>query len=240
MLAGAQHGISKQNIVLNSTKDVGEAIELRRERQRNGQFRPLGIVESIVFEPDRAFDPALAPTDAKFVGRRLYWPDGRGPWLARSEPEGDLIFVNRLRLPLPRVPDVAADDPNRKPLGDTSDPAKGGLWKPGDKVRGIPMMNQEMERIASARFRNFLVFQPVAQIQFLMGGGRAAGPQGMPGKRQVMHQSFGNASFGAAGSHRMPLCSLRGWDDRTMCLLIDPRDGEALFLFGRYSVDLKG
>ena len=232
--------LQKVNTILRASKDVSDAIEQRRERIKRGQFRWMGLIEAIIFEPDRAFNPTKATADAKRVGRRLYWPAGIGPAVARTIPEGDLVVPYKLKLPLPDVPDLERDDPNRKPLGDTSDPAKGGLWKPGDPVEGVPMMKQRMERVASAKFGPFLVFQPVAQIQFIQGGARATGPQGMMGATQHAHATLGNAQFAAAGSHRMPISSMRAQDDRVMSLLIDPNDGEMLFLFGRYNVDLKG
>jgi hypothetical protein len=233
MLAAADHVKSPQNMLLKARKDLSDAIETRQLRQRNGQFRVLGVLEAIIFEPDQAFDPELAPSDAKHVGRRLYWPEGGGPWLARSIPEGFLMFTAHLRLPLPDVPDVARDDPKRLPIGDNSDPTKPGIWKPGDPVNSVPMMKQRMERVASAKFGPYLVFQPVAQIQFLMGGRRQSRvPQ--HGGILVGGGNVGHAECAAAGSHRTPLSSLGG--DTVMALLIDPKNGEALFVGGRESV----
>lgn len=236
----AHPSLQQRNVVVSASLDLHAAIEQRRERVKKGQFRWLGLIEAIIFEPDRAFNPTTATADAKRVGRRLYWPAGCGPAVARTIPEGDLVLPYKLKLPLPDVPDLERDDPNRKPLGDTSDPAKGGLWKPGDHVEGVPMMKQRMERVASAKFGPYLVFQPVAQIQFIQGGGRIGGAQHMMGATQHAHAQLGNAQFAAAGSHRMPISSMGGIDDRVMSLLIDPNDGEMLFLFGRYNVDLKG
>lgn len=232
--------LQKVNTILRASQDVSDAIELRRARVNAGRFTWLGLLQAVIFEPDRAFNPSTTTSDAKRVGRRLYWPEGFGPAVARTIPEGYLVLPNKLRLPLPDVPDIERDDPKRRPLGDTSDPAKGKLWKPGDHVETVPTMKQRMELIASAKFGPFLVFQPVAQIQFLQNGARPAGYRHMPGATQYTRATLGNAQFAAAGSHRMPISSMGGIDDRVMSLLIDPNDGEALFLFGRYTVDLKG
>jgi len=235
MLAGTEHGISKTNIVLRGSQDVSDAIELRRDRARKGHFRIFGLIESVIFEPDRAFDPTKATADAPRVGRRLYWPNGCGPWVARTIPENDLIVPFKLRLPLPDVSDILRDDPNRKPYGE-----KAELHGPNDPINSAPMMKQRMERVASAKFGPFLIFQPVAQIQFLVAGQRPRLPRAMPGRTPMMFSPLGGGRFASAGDARTPLHSLRGMDDRVMSLLIDPNDGEALFLFGRYSVDLKG
>jgi len=95
------------------------------------------------------------------------------------------------------------------------------LLKPGDGPQEARKIKQKLEHIASGKFRNFLVFQPVAQITLLMGVG-------------------GHMIFGTIGDHRMPLSALSGWDGRKMALLIDPYTGEAYFSGGRYSISLKG
>lgn len=235
MLAGTDRGISKTNIVLRGSQDVSEAIELRHQRVRDGRFKVFGVIESIIFEPDRHWNPTMATADAPRVGRRLYWPNGCGPWVARTIPEGDLIAPFRLRLPLPNVPDVLRDDPNRKPYGEHAE-----LHGPNDPINAAPMMKQRMELVASARFGPYLVFQPVAQIQFVVSGQRPKMPRGLPGRTPMMFSPLGGGRLATAGDHRAPLYSLRGMDDRVMSLLIDPNDGEMLFLFGRYSIDVKG
>lgn len=239
MLAAADHVKSPVNVLLRAQKDISDAIEIRQQRQRNGQFRVIGMVQAIVFEPDRDFNPELAPRNAKLVGRRLDWPEN-GPWLARTYPENDLIFTAYLRLPLPEVPDVARDDPGRLPIGDHSDPiGKPNLWKPGDPVNTAPMMKQEMERVASAKFGPFLVFQPVAQIQIVAAGRGRQMPE-MMGRSLVGGGVVGNVEGGSLGSHRMPLSSLHGMGDTVMALLIDPKTGEALFVGGHYrGVEMK-
>ena len=225
---------------MNATRDLNSAIDIRIERTRKGQFNVIGVIEAIIFEPDRAWNPATASGDAERVGRRLYWPEGCGPWLARSIPDGHLLIPYRIALPLPNVPDVANDDPKRLPYGDNSNPAK-RVWKPGDPINTVPMMKQRMETVASAKFKNYLVFQPVAQIQIVAAGRRAAPSAGMGGASQVAAASLGSAQFAAMGNHRMPLSSLHGADGTTMSLLIDPRNGEAFLLFGHHNgVDLKG
>ena len=232
--------LQQRNVVMNATRDLNAAMDIRIERTRKGQFNVLGVIEAIIFEPDRAWNPTMASADAKRVGRRLYWPDGAGPWLARSIPDGHLLIPYRIALPLPNVPDVAGDDPKRLPYGDNSDPAK-RVWEPGDPINSMPMMKQKMESVASAKFKNYLVFQPVAQIQLVAAGRRATPAAGLQGAQCVGGASMGSAQLAALGSHRMPLSSLNGADGTTMTLLIDPKNGEAFFLFGRYNgVDLKG
>ena len=170
-------------------------------------------------------------------------PNAGGPWIGRSIPENFLIFASHLRLPLPDVPDVAHDDPNRLPIGDHSNPLrdKDNLWKPGDPVKSVPMMKQRMECVASGKIGPYLVFQPVAQIQILMGGARAARIAQHSGTL-VGGGTVGSAQPAAMGSHRLPLSSMGG--DTVMALLIDPKNGEALLVGGRESslsaaVDMK-
>lgn len=225
----------KINTILRAAPDLEFSLRIKRERQRAGQYQPIGRLEQIVFEMDR--DCQLDGPNARALGRRLYWPDG-GPWLCRSIPEEDLIFSDHWRLPMPRVRDATqktnpymTDQHGRSHLPDGRDPI-------------LPrFVSQHLENIASAKHRNFLVFHPVAQIILLMGGKppRSAGATHTPGMRSLgTHDFGGNMMFGALGSHRMPLSSLAGFDGRKMALLVDPQTGEALFSGGRYSVDLRG
>jgi hypothetical protein len=55
MLAGADHGISKANIVTGAAKDLDLCLSITRERMRAGPRRGyniFGVIETIYFEPD--------------------------------------------------------------------------------------------------------------------------------------------------------------------------------------------
>lgn len=219
MQAGAHNGISKTNIVLRAATDISMSLELKRERMRKKEFVAIGRVETILFDgSDRDFNATrddIRP-DMLVTGRRLYWSKG-GPWLGMSVPEDDLIFAERIAFPLPRIPD-SSDDRKRNPYK-VDIHGKSHLAE-GAEPQGARTIAQRMEDVASGTYRNFLIFQPVAQIICLMAGA-------------------GGAQWGALGSHKMPLSSLSGADGRKMALLIDPSTGEAFFSGGRYCVDSK-
>jgi hypothetical protein len=215
MLAGTQHGISQTNLVLRAGPDLDFSIGIKRARMRAGAGRGyeiLGMIETIYIEPDR--DCQLDPLGERRTGRRLYWPDN-GPILARTIPEQDLIFAHWLRtrngkVVMPDVPDAehVIDNPYKV------DSTGRSHLKAGEAPREAPKRKQLLEKIASAKFQNFLVFHPIAQIIFVTTKGAAA--------------------FGSIGSHRMPLSSLSGFDGRKLALLIDPYTGESYFTGGRY------
>lgn len=215
MLAGMHNAENKINTVLKARPDLDLSLKIKRERMRNGQFHPVGFVESIVFENDR--DCKLASLDARSArrarrtGRSLYWPHSH-PIIAFTLPEEDLIFTQALKIPLPDVPDPDAKTNPYK----VDRHGKSHLRKDEDPIEA-PLIKQRLEEIASAKYQNFLVFHPVAQITTLTKGG-----------------------FGVLGSHRLPLSSLTGFDGRQMALLIDPYTGEAFFTGGRWSIDLRG
>ena len=217
MLAGADHGISKANIVLNAAKDLDFSLKIKRERTMHGPGRGydiLGVIETIYFEPDR--DCRMPLHKAKKVGRRMYWPDG-GPSLARSKPEGDLLIVSRLPLRrglawLPDVPDP--ERPAKNPY-DVDQHGQSHLAA-DEKEHEAPKFKQLLEEIASCKFRNFLIFHPVAQIVCVTVG-RAA-------------------TWGALGSYKMPISSLSSFDGTKMALLVDPYTGEMIFKGGRYDL----
>jgi hypothetical protein len=212
MLSGTEHGISKANIVLGAAKDLDFSLAMKRERMRAGVgkgFEIFGVIETIYIEPDR--DCRLDPHGERKTGRRLYWPEN-GPMLAKTIPEQDLIFAGWLPtrngwVVMPDVPDP--EDVIKNPYG--------GNHR-GQTTRDIPLearkKPQRLGRIASAKFRNFLIFHPIAQIIFITTG---------KGSR-----------FGSIGSAKLPLSSLTGFDGRKMALMIDPYTGEAYFTGGRY------
>jgi len=217
MQAGTHNAENKLNVVLRAPQDLAFSLDIKRQRAQQGAgkgYRAIGCIEQIIFEVDR--DCTYDTSEARRVGRRLYWPE-RCPMIARTIPEEDLIFTQPLILPLPEIPDPC--DPVNDPyLTDQHGVEHSPDGKP---VRQSRMIKQELERIASAKFRNFLVFQPVAQIIILM----------------IQRGAMRFASFGDA---RMPLSSLPGWDGRKMALLIDPRTGDAYFSGGRYDFSMKG
>jgi hypothetical protein len=88
--------------------------------------------------------------------------------------------------------------------------------KPGEKPHEAPKFKQLLEEVASCKFRNFLVFHPIAQIVILTLGGEA--------------------TWGAMGSYRQPISSLSSFDGTKMALLIDPYTGEMIFKGGRYDM----
>jgi len=215
MLAGAEHGISKANIVMGASRDLDFSLGIKRDRMRAGQgkgFVIFGQLETIYIEPDR--DCRLDPAGERKTGRRLYWPEN-GPMVARTIPEQDLIFASWLatrngRVVMPDVPDP--DDVVENPYRVDR---FGKSHLPDDQAPREPRKKkQRLEMIASAKFRNFLVFHPIAQLIFITAGG--------------------GARWGSIGSHKMPLSSLSGFDGRKMALLIDPYTGESYFTGGRY------
>lgn len=217
MLAGTEHGISKANIVLGATKDFDLSLQIKRQRTQAGAGRGYvirGAIETIYFEPDAGCKMPL--WKANKVGRRIYWPDG-GPMLAQSLPEGDLLIVSRLPLRngmavLPDVPDP--DRPVKNPY-QVDRHGKSHL-RAGQKEKEAPKYSQLLGEIASSTFRNFLVFQPVAQIVMLTIGG--------------------SVRWGSLGSYKMPISSLSSFDGTKMALLVDPYTGECIFKGGRYDI----
>src|SRR5579863_7685151 len=217
MLAGTEHGISKANIVLGAAKDLDFSLRIKRERIAAGPGRGYvvqGITETIYFEPDK--DCKLPLWKAEKVGRRIYWPEN-GPVIARSIPEGDLLLVTRLplRRGLAALPDVP--DPNRPEQNPYLVDQHGqSHLAEGEKEREAPKLTQRLEEIGSARFLNFLIFHPVAQIVCVTAGR--------------------GATWGALGSYKMPISSLSSFDGTKMALLVDPYTGEMFFKGGRYDL----
>lgn len=215
MLAGMHNAENKINTVLKARPDLDLSLKIKRERMRAGQYRPLAFIESIVFENDR--DCQLSSLDersarrARHTGRSLYWPHSH-PVIGITIPEEDLIFVKSLKLPLPDVPDPEAKTNPYK----VDRYGKSHLRK-NEGPEEAPLIKQRPEEIASAKYQNFLIFHPVAQITTLTKGG-----------------------FGVFGSHQFPLSCLTGFDDKKMAVLIDPYTGEAFFYGGRWTVDIKG
>jgi hypothetical protein len=220
MLIGTHTAVDKPNLVLKAGPDLDLSLRTKRERMRLRQYNVLGCVEQIIFENDKACRITNPDTlaRAKEVGRLLYWPDNC-PLIARTMPEEDLIFTEPLRLPLPNVPAARKgrilSKSERNPYGVNQEGYS--TWKVGDPVNDGPTIPQRIEQLASGKHRNFLIFHPIAQIIVLMAVN-------------------GHMVFGSAGSHRMPLSSLRGFDDRKMALLIDPYTGEAYFTGGAYGI----
>lgn len=211
----------KVNIVMKSPKDLAFSLDVKRERQRNRQFTPIGGVEEIIFEVDR--DCTLDdPRYVQRLGRKLYWRE-RMPMIARTIPEEDLIFTQPLPLKDGYVWLPEIFDPLHGKLNPYETDSRGHskLHVRGELV-GKPHMpkliRQPIERIASALYRNFLVFHPVAQITVVM----------------AMH---GRMTYGSFGDHRQPISSLSGRDGRKMALLIDPYNGEIFFTGGAYGFD---
>jgi hypothetical protein len=217
MLAGTEHGISKANIVLGAAKDLDFSLKIKRERTIAGPgrgYQVRGLIETIYFEPDDGCKMDLR--DAEGVGRRLYWPEG-GPTIANSIPEGDLLIVSRLPIRnglavMPDVPDY--NRPEKNPY--RVDRHGQSHLMPGQKEFQAPKRKQSLEKIASAKMQNFLVFHPIAQIIFVTLGG--------------------SARFASVGSYRMPISSLSHFDGTKMALLIDPYTGEMFFKGGRYDI----
>lgn len=219
MQAGAHNGISKTNIVLRAPQDLSFSLQVKRERMLQKQFTVIGRIESIVFEGnDSNFTGTRA--DMRITGRRLYWPQD-GPYIARSRPEEDLIFAQHIRLPLPMIPDASDDRPRNPYQVDRF--GKRHLAE-GETPQGARLIKQRLEDVAGGVYKNFLIFQPVAQIVCLMLGKDKDGEA---------------VQWGTLGTHRIPLSSLSSADGRKMALLIDPYTGEAYFTGGRYSVDVK-
>lgn len=217
MLAGTEHGISKANIVKDAAKDLDLSLKISRERMRAGPrkgFNIFGVIETIYFEPDAGCRMPLEK--AAKVGRRLYWPD-HGPILAISVPESDLLIVSKLPLRrglavLPDVPDPSRPEKNpylvdRHGMSHLAD---------GQKEREAPKFTQLLEEVASAKFRNFLIFHPIAQI--------------------IAIPLNGKATWATLGSARQPISSLSSFDGSKMALLVDPYTGEMFLKGGRASI----
>lgn len=217
MLSGTENAISKANIVMRGTKELDLSLAIKKERMRAGPgtgYHVFGMIETIYLEPDRGCTMDLE--DAEGVGRRLYWPEG-GPAIARSIPEQDLLIPSRLPLyrgivTMPDVPDIKrpAENPFKVDQHGKSHLA------PGEKPHEAPKRKQSLERIASGKFQNFLVFHPISQIVVVtLGGG---------------------AQWGSLGSYRQPISSLSSFDGTKMALLVDPYTGECFFKGGRYDL----
>jgi hypothetical protein len=216
MLAGTELGIDRQKIVVTAGFDLDLSLRVKRDRTRAGQgkgFNVFGRIETIYIEPDR--DCRLDPAGERKTGRRLYWPQD-GPLIAKTIPEEDLIFAQPLRLISGRVAMPMVPDPEDVQVNPYKVDKFGvSHLAPGEKPVEPRKKPQLLEKIASAKFKNFLVFHPVSQIIFFMGNGSTA-------------------RWGTVGDARMPLSSLTGFDGRKMALLIDPYTGEAFFSGGRY------
>jgi hypothetical protein len=218
MLAGVQHGISKEGIVKHAARDMDLSLQIKRERTCMGPgrgYHVFGQIETIYIEPDR--DCQLERGQTEHVGRRLYWPHN-GPLIARSVPEGDLLIPSRLPLrrgfaAMPDVPDPSR--PARNPY--RVDRSGASKLKPGQAPDEAPLVKQDLARIASAKFANFLVFHPISQIVFIFSTGQ--GPR-----------------FASIGTVRQPISALTGFDGSKLSLLIDPYSGEMIFKGGRYSM----
>lgn len=217
MLAGSENGISKANIVMGAAKDLDLSLKIKRERMAAGPgrgYNVFGILETIYFEPDA--DCRMPLEDAEGVGRRLYWPE-KGPTVARSIPENDLLIVSRLPVhrgfaAMPDVPDHHRPVENPylvDEFGKSRLPA-------GMSPEEAPLRKQSLENIASDKFANFLVFHPVAQIIAVL--------------------TIGSKGWGTLGTHKLPISSLTSFDGTKMALLVDPYTGEMFFKGGRYNV----
>jgi hypothetical protein len=217
MLAGVEHGISREEIVRGASKDLDFSLKIKRERMAAGPGRGyvvFGILETIYFEPDAGC--SMPRHKAAKVGRRIYWPEN-GPVIASSLPERDLLIVSKLplrrgRAALPDVPDPErpAKNPYRVDLHGASHLPE------GEKEGEAPKFAQLLEEIASAKFSNFLVFHPIAQI--------------------IVVGTTGKAQWGSLGSYKMPISSLSSFDGTKMALLVDPYTGEMFFKGGRYDI----
>ena len=233
MQAGVHNGISKTNLVLKAPQEIAFSLDVKRQRAREKSYQVLGCIESIVFDPndsgfsiDKVRDPHMR---ARFRrgGRHLYWPENC-PLIARTRPEEDLIFTQPIQLRSGCLPDVSDLDETEKRnpymVDHTGQSKLRGKWKDGkwdgDAPLAAPKYPQPIESAASGKYRNFLVFHPIAQIITL----------------QVLK---GEMAFGSMGSHRMPISSLSGVDGRKLSLLVDPKTGEAFFIGGRYYIDPK-
>ncbi len=217
MLAGTDHGISKANIVLSAAKDLDFSLKIKRERTHAGPgrgYHVFGVIETIYFEPDDGCKMDIS--EAEGVGRRLYWPEG-GPMIARSIPENDLLIVSYLPLrrgfaAMPDVPDHKRPEKNPYRV----DRHGQSHLMPGQKEFEAPKRAQLLEKVASCKFRNFLIFHPIAQIVVVtLGAG---------------------ARWASLGSYKMPISSLSSFDGTKMALLVDPYSGEMFFKGGRYDI----
>ncbi len=223
MLAGV-HNLEGQKVhaVKVASRDLDFSLAIKRERMMAGAgkgYHIFGRIETIYIAPDET-GCQLDPIEARGVGRRLYWPDG-GPYIARTIPEEDLIiphpfYTQKGRVILPDVPDINehAENPYKVDRHGKS------LLAPGEAPHEVPKRKQRLEMIASAKFKNFLVFHPISQIILYMNPGGA------------LQEAF----WGTIGDHRMPISSLTGFDGRKMALLVDPYTGEAYFSGGRYDM----
>lgn len=210
MIVGTHTAQNPINLVLKAPKDLAFSIDIKRQRVREGHYTVLGRIEQIIFENDKSC--SYDTPDARKVGRRLYWPQAESqPWIGVTRPEEDLVIPKRISLPLPRVPDASV-------LTNPYLVDEHGISHLRSKQKPLeaPKIQQRIERIASAKYRNFLVFHPVAQIILMM-------------------PTRSGLTFGAMGSHRLPLSSLSGFDGRKMSLLLDPFTGEAFLNGGRYA-----
>ncbi len=145
------------------TLAVADVIQVRRDRVRMGQYRPLGRLITVVLEAAR--DAQIPHAEAGVLGVRLDWGT-IGPPLGISYDGVDLLVV-AVVPPLPDIP-----DPYWQPaaLPDVPSVEQVAAWR----AQRPPMIPQRLMDRASARVRgsNFLVFQPVAQVLFK--------PEGVP------------------------------------------------------------
>ncbi len=145
------------------TLAVGDVIQLRRDRVRRGEYRPLGRMITVVIEAARGAQVPQA--EAAVFGVRLDWGTA-GPPLGISYDSVDLLVLAAVP-PLPDIPDPGWQRPG---LPDDATPKQVARWR----ALQPPMIQQRLADRASARVRgsNFLVFHPVAQILFK--------PEGVP------------------------------------------------------------
>ena len=219
MLAGPdpEVGINSEELVRSAPRDLDFSLKIKRERMAAGPGRgyvTFGMLETIYFEPDAGC--TMPRHKAAKVGRRMYWPEA-GPIIASSLPERDLLIVSRLplRRGLAALPDVP--DPERPATNPYEVDQYGqSHLAAGQREHEAPKYTQLLEEIASAKFRNFLIFHPIAQI--------------------IVVGTTGKAQWGSLGSYKMPISSLSSFDGTKMALLVDPYTGEMFFKGGRYDI----
>jgi hypothetical protein len=120
--------------------------------------------------------------------------------------------LRRGRAALPDVPDP--ERPEQNPYLVDQD---GQSHLPdGQKEREAPKFPQLLEEVASAKFRNFLIFHPIAQI--------------------IAIPLNGKATWASLGNARQPISSLSSFDGSKMALLVDPYTGEMFIKGGRASI----